>query len=191
MRTDMVNTRRHGIWVPCLVGIVLSPDPAAAQSLGTLTVTFASDIATVPLSPWVAVLSSLAIVSISLWMLRRRGLRKFWNLPIWVLAVFMGAASIAGIRLGIVMRDADAQAILIPLPLTVSPTSVGLTTLPSRFQATNQTGAPVTITSMRITNAVCVNVVLPTTTCVLGAPLLPGQSCIIGVQETFDPCPPG
>jgi hypothetical protein len=191
MRSDIVSTCSRGIWFTFLWGIVLSPNLVLAQSLGTLTVTFASAAASVPLSPWVVALSALAVASIALWKLRHRSPDKFGRLPTWLMAVAIVAACIAGVRSGIVMRDADAQATLIPLPLTVSPTSVGITTLPSRFQATNQTGAPVKITSMHVTNAVCVSVASPPSTCILGARLMPGQSCIIGVQETFDPCPPG
>jgi hypothetical protein len=183
-RMFRVAAEATGLWA-CLAWTGV----AMAQAIGTLEVTFAAttDAAVgVPLSPWVAIASSVAVSIVALLMFRHRRPSTFAKLIIVGVSLAMGVGS------GMVLRDVGAVPIPpIPLPLTTSPTSIALTTIPRQYLATNQTGGPIKITGAHVVTPYCIRIATPPTTCTYGGTMAPGQSCILGVQEAFDPCPPG
>jgi hypothetical protein len=169
------------------ITFLLLPNAVLAQAQGMLTVTFAPAGGAIPLSPWIAVLSSLTIIGLAIIFLRRRVPHQFGNLSTWFLASAFIAALVAATEAGLALPDANAQQSAIPFPLTMSPASIGFSSVPSTFTATNQTGAPIRFTSM-VTNVACVAVAVPPSTCLLGQTLQAGQSCTIGIQMMFPPC---
>ncbi len=155
----------------------------------TLTVTFTSTAVDVPISPWATAALSALIAAIVFAPLRKACSRRFGPRRGWLLAAIGGTAVLIALPSESLLQMAHAAIDPTVFPLTTSPAQISINFIPGQFQAVNQTSAPLRITDMAVSGAACIGIVLPPTTCAIGATLGPAQSCIIGVQQEFEPCP--
>jgi hypothetical protein len=164
-----------------LTGLV-SPCAMAGTGGGGVIIGFGASATSVPLDHWTSVVAFGMITVAAYFLLRRQS--KFGRFSLWAMLAMLAGIGAYGLRDYDWLSTAQATIAVVEVSLSASPTAINLqTTYGCRATAhvTNQTGRPVSITSITWVLP-CGEAVVPpvqTPQCTLGLPLAIGADCYL------------
>jgi hypothetical protein len=153
----------------------------AGSAVGGVAIGFAADPTSVPLDHWTSAVACGLIAIAAYFLLRRQS--KFGRFSLWAMLAMLAGIGAYGLRDYDWISAAQATVAVVEVSLSASPTAVDLQTLYScnaLLHATNQTGHPVSITSIAWALP-CTDGGTPylTPRCALGLPLAAGADCYL------------